>query len=193
MGNEADGGVIGGGGSAFAGSAVTQDKRGRFTTGEELTEKQKAFCRAFVANGGKRKLAAIASGYAHPASAADKLMRNPAVVEMIRRDYGDSITGMAGTALETLKEIMQDKAAPSAARVSAAKWVLEGNGFGLAANALFLRAGGDQTGKALSSMSIEELEAMAKVAEAAVEVEIEVVRSSSAPLAGGDESQDADD
>ena len=50
-----------------------------------LTDKQRAFCRHHVANGGKASLAAKAAGYSEPQSDGWKLMQKPHIREEIQR------------------------------------------------------------------------------------------------------------
>ena len=148
-----------GGGSAMAGGVITQDGRGRFRGTAELTDKQRLFVEAYLANGAKRKLAAISAGYTNPETEGWRMMKNPAVLQAIREGREELISGeMSGIAMGTLKQIMLDTAAPPAARVAAAKWTLEAAGHGIAAQALKQRGGLDLTDKNLSDMSLAEIE-----------------------------------
>lgn len=166
------------GGSAFDAGAVIQDRRGRFAPGGELTDKQRDFVNAFLANGGKRKLAAISAGYTHPDIEASRLMHNPAVVGAIKRATASAITDMSQVALATIKQIMLDTAAPPAARFAAAKWTLEAEGHGVAAQALQLRAGTDPQDKPMSEWTLADLEEMV----ARKEREVDALRPNKAPI-----------
>ena len=155
-----------GGGTAFGGGAVIQDGRGRFRGGSELTDKQATYVTAYVANGGNRKLAAISAGYAEISREWCRLHKNPAVLLAIREEQAIAVAGMVGLALGTLKQVMSDTAAPPAARIQAAKWTLEANGFGLAADMAKNRIGAvDIRDKPLNSLSANELEEIVRMAE----------------------------
>lgn len=95
-----------------------------------LTDKRILFVENIVLHSMKQGEAAAAAGFAGPAVAASQLMRNPQILEAIRLARMAAVDGeLAGVALTTLKEVMQDKDSPASARVSAAKGVLQVGGY----------------------------------------------------------------
>ena len=119
--------------------------------GIELTPKQRAFVAAIVENGGQSRKAAISAGYSAPTTSST-LLALPHVQAAIRLERERRISGeMANVAIATLREVMTDKAASPAARVQAARTVLELSGdLGKA------RKDGEAE-RPLSEMSAEEL------------------------------------
>jgi hypothetical protein len=124
----------GGGGRAMAAGAIAQEPgNGRFMGGGGLTEQQTAFVEAYVSNGCKGSAAATAAGYASPRDSW-RLLNNAAVIEAIRARAAVLVLAKGGTVgVGVLLEVAQDKGATAAARVSAAKWLAEAAGHGLAA------------------------------------------------------------
>ena len=113
-----------------------------------LTTKQQAFALA-VAEGATASAAARLAGYAHtsPASLrvqASRLSSDPNIQKAIFEHRQRRLQGpLASKALACLESVMEDLAAPPAARVAAAKWTLEAAGHGVAAQSLKLRGGID--------------------------------------------------
>ena len=98
------------------------------TPGIELTDRQRAFVSAIVTNGGRAGAAARAAGYSDERTAG-KVLALPHVQAAIRLERERVVSGeMANVALATLREVMTDKAASPAARVQAARTVLELSG-----------------------------------------------------------------
>lgn len=92
----------------------------------QLTPKQQAFVRHLVATGCSHTEAARQAGYAHPKEEAYSLTRLPHVAAAIRQERARVFDAdLANVAAETLRAVMTDKEAPAAARVSAARTVLE--------------------------------------------------------------------
>lgn len=89
---------------------------------------------------------------------------------------------LATKAINTLRDIMESPANPPAARVSAAKIVLEMAGHGIVAQGLRLRHGLDADKKELSEMTQQELEQFVSAQKALIQGLEEVNRSNSAPL-----------
>lgn len=100
--------------------------RTAFAPGIELTAMQRSFVVALTRNGTNPTQAARDAGYAHPDVAAYELSRLPHVQAAIAHERQRYVSGeLANVATGTLRAIMEDKAAPAAARVSAARTVLE--------------------------------------------------------------------
>jgi hypothetical protein len=115
------------------------------------------FVQAYAANGGRQTDAARAAGYADPAVDGYKLSRNARVIEAIYRETARRVATGGAVGVGVLVEIAQDKACPPAARVTAAKWLAESAGFGLAAR----RAGvaDDPSDRPMESWTLAELDA----------------------------------
>lgn len=151
-----------GGGIAAKQGAVTNDSRtGLFTQTDVLTDKQEEFVKQYFANGGNATKAALDAGYAYPPQDAWRLMRNQAVKNAINQAVGERVATGSVIAWGVLEEIMQDREAPPAVRLGAAKWTLEASGHGLAAEAVRAKLGGSDS-KSLSEMSLEEMEEFVK-------------------------------
>lgn len=94
-----------------------------------LTEKQQIFVQALVENGLTPTAAAREVGYSDPGGQAYYLMRQPHIIAAIRVHRAKLVDGdLANIALGTLRAVMTDSGAPAAARVSAARTVLEMSG-----------------------------------------------------------------
>lgn len=159
----------GGGIAARQGAVVNAPGDGRFmAAGSGLTDKQRAFVTAYIANGAKAADAARTAGYADPYGAAYQQMRNRAVLEAIRENTLHQIAAGGAVGVGVLLEIATDKAAPAPARVSSAKWLAEAAGHGLAA----VKAGQGAMGtgdKALEDMTLQELDAFINAGMASVQ------------------------
>lgn len=132
-----------------------QLKKYEFTPGIDLTLTQANFVRALVRTGTNPTKAAEMAGFAAPKTAGYDMMRLPHVTAAIAFERQRYISGeLANIATGTLKAVMEDKAAPASARVSAARTVLEMAG-NLGKNKV--DADGD---KPLSEMTPEELASM---------------------------------
>ena len=95
----------------------------------ELTEIQDAFISHLVLDGCNPTEAARRAGYSHPNVRAYELLRKPHVAEEIRKRQTRLLEGdLANVALRTLREVMEDQAAPASARVAASRAVLEASG-----------------------------------------------------------------
>jgi hypothetical protein len=97
--------------------------------GVDLTPKQRAFVTRLVRTGTNPTNAAREAGYSDAGTSAYDLMRLPHIQAAIRIERQRYISGdMANVAADTLKSIMVDREAPAAARVQAARTVLEMSG-----------------------------------------------------------------
>jgi hypothetical protein len=100
-----------------------------FAPGIELTPKQRAFVTTLVRTGCNPTSAARQAGYSDAHVSAYDLQRMPHVAAAIRFERQRYITGeLANVATGTLREILTDSEAPAAARVQAARTVLEMSG-----------------------------------------------------------------
>lgn len=155
---------------------------GRHIQSAKMTDKMEAFCLFMSQNGGNASAAAVAAGY-HDAKHASDLMQNPVILHRIKFLQTQRITGsMANKALDVLDDIMSSPAYPAAARVSAAKCVLEMSGHGIVAQGQRLRYGLDSEGKGLEEMTTAELEAFVSRQRAALDSLEDVSRSNTAPI-----------
>lgn len=127
----------------------------RHATAQDLNDKQKVFVRELVQSGSTPTHAARVAGYSDPGNSAYYLMRQPHITAAIRDQRARLIDGeLANVALSTLRGVMTDSDAPAAARVSAARTVLEMSGE--------LRKDGSDASveKRLHEMSADELAAV---------------------------------
>lgn len=95
---------------------------------ENLTEKQSLFVHHLVSGATSATEAARRAGYSGGGvrQVASQLMRKEHVQAAIRQEQFIKLNGdLANIALETLRSVMQDEAAPAGARVSASIAVLE--------------------------------------------------------------------
>ena len=93
---------------------------------KNLTDKQSKFVDYFVAEGKTQTEAARLAGYSFPEYEGYRLVRQPRMIQVIqaaRPKYYQ--TNLANVAVSTLQQVMQDTNDPPAARVSAARTVLE--------------------------------------------------------------------
>jgi len=103
--------------------------RTAFAPGIDLTPKQRQFVVCLVRNGTTPTQAARDAGYNHPKVSAFDLLRLPHITAAIRHERQRYITGeLASIATGTLRQILTDSEAPAAARVQAARTVLEMSG-----------------------------------------------------------------
>jgi hypothetical protein len=145
----------GGGEAVGQGVVVAEPGTGRFIGTDALTKKQTDFVRAYVANGGKGKDAAIAAGYEHPSVDSWRLMRNQAVLQGIRAENARRVLAEGGTVgVDTLLEVARDRAQTGAARVSAAKELVR-----MAGLAEDGRSAGEPDDRPLAERTLAELEA----------------------------------
>lgn len=92
----------------------------------QLTPMQQDFVRVLVTQGANATEAARQAGFAKPKEAAYRVTRLPHVAAAIRQERARVFDAdLANVAAETLRAVMTDKEAPAAARVSAARTVLE--------------------------------------------------------------------
>ena len=91
-----------------------------------MSDQQQAFVDYLVKEQKKPTEAARLAGYSHPKQSAYTLTRSPVVSAAIRLARQTIYQGeLASLAVHTLKDVMADQDAPSAARVSAARTALE--------------------------------------------------------------------
>ena len=91
------------------------------------TEQQQTFAAYYVANGGNGAKAARDAGYSAKSARviAHKLVNNPRVQELIQRELGRLKYRSGTVGLNALTSIAEDAKAPQAARVAAARALLE--------------------------------------------------------------------
>jgi hypothetical protein len=100
--------------------------RTTFSPGIELTPMQRAFVLGIVRNGGKPSQAARLAGYSDPDTSGYDLSRLPHIQAAIKIERNKYLSNeLANCASATLHEIMLDREAAPAARVQAARTVLE--------------------------------------------------------------------
>ena len=103
--------------------------RPAYVRGVDLTPKQKVFVSELVRSGCTPTHAARVAGYSDAGTSAYDLARLPHVAAAIRLERERYISGeLANVATGTLHQILVDKGAPAAARVQAARTVLEMSG-----------------------------------------------------------------
>lgn len=91
-----------------------------------LTPMQQEYVKGVVKSTLSPTAAARAAGYLAPANASSALSRSPHIVLAVRQERMRLFeTDLGNVAAETLRSIMTDTSAPAAARVSAARTVLE--------------------------------------------------------------------
>ena len=86
-----------------------------------LTDKQSKFVDYYVTEGKTQTEAARLAGYSFPEYEGYRLVRQPRMIQVIqaaRQKYYQ--TNLANVAVSTLHQVMEDRNAPAAARVSAA-------------------------------------------------------------------------
>jgi hypothetical protein len=133
-----------------------------------LTKKQKAFAK-HLALGATATEAARAAGYAESSPhalrvEASRLQHHPAVqreafLQRERRLQG----ALAQKALGALEHVLDNADAPAAAKVQAARWILEASGHGIESRRLEARVGDDDE-RQPHRMTLEALEAAAGIA-----------------------------
>lgn len=137
--------------------AVVKGERGRLVSGGELTEKQKVFICAYVANGGKGAEAAREAQYSDPGRDAWGLVRQPHIQQAIHTERERVLfTEMASEAMGTMRYLNKEGGKGDQVRFQAAKWTLEAVGHGLAARAV--ASGMMDSDKPLAEMTLGELE-----------------------------------
>ena len=103
--------------------------RTEYAPGIDLTAMQRQFVACLVRTGSTPTHAAREAGYAVPKVAAHDLLRLPHVAAAVRLERERYISGeLANVATGTLHAILVDSGAPAAARVQAARTVLEMSG-----------------------------------------------------------------
>lgn len=125
--------------------------------GADLTQMQRSFVTVLVRQGCNPTQAARIAGYSTPRTAAYDLLRSPSVQTAVAFERSRYVScEMANLATATLTEIMNDTAAASSARVSAARTILEMAGGLRSAQPLA------EDGPVLSELSADELNEMIK-------------------------------
>lgn len=129
-------------------------KKLEFAPGILLTPMQHAYVMRLVRDGCTPNVAAKHAGFVSPKTAGYDLMRLPHVLAAIRFERERYISGdLANVATRTLRAVMDDSGTPAAARVQAARTVLEMAGH-LGRNS---KAAGSDEEKPLTEMSPDEL------------------------------------
>jgi hypothetical protein len=120
-----------GGGVAQRSGRTIKGRRGQFVSTGKLTDRERDFVRALVANGGKMREAADEAGYQykHNAQAARELMARPHVAQAVREERARVFDGeLANAAVATIRELMTDPFSPAGVRLQAARLVFERTG-----------------------------------------------------------------
>ena len=116
----------------------------------EFTDRQQEFITNLVRLGNNPTQSARLAGYKDPKQSAFNLVNSPKMCARIQHERLKLFqSDLSIVAVQTLKEVMQDKEAPASARVSACRSVLEIAGD--------FKAGSKDTDKNLSEMSPSEL------------------------------------
>jgi len=116
----------------------------------EFTDRQQEFITNLVRLGNNPTQSARLAGYKDPKQSAFNLVNSPKMCARIQQERLKLFqSDLSIVAVQTLKEVMQDKQAPASARVSACRSVLEIAGD--------FKAGSKDTDKSLSEMSPSEL------------------------------------
>ena len=116
----------------------------------EFTGRQQEFITNLVRLGNNPTQSARLAGYKDPKQSAFNLVNSPKMCASIQQERLKLFqSDLSIVAVQTLKEVMQDKQAPASARVSACRSVLEIAGD--------FKAGSKDTDKSLSEMSPSEL------------------------------------
>ena len=116
----------------------------------EFTDRQTEFVYNLVRLGNNPTQSARLAGYKDPKQSAFNLVNSPKMCARIQQERLKLFqSDLSIVAVQTLKEVMQDKQAPASARVSACRSVLEIAGD--------FKAGSKDTDKSLSDMSPSEL------------------------------------
>ena len=88
----------------------------------QLSDRQSSFIFYLVHQGKGRTEAARLAGFAAPRQSAYNLTQSPKIIAKIRQERNKVYqTELASTAVNTLKEVMEDKDAPASARIAAAR------------------------------------------------------------------------
>lgn len=108
-------------------------------------------------------------------------MRNPAILAKLRQAREEKLSGeMTGLAFSAIKRLLTDETTPPATVFQAGRWVLEANGFGLAAQTARAKLV-DVADKALAEMTAEELEGFVTRTDVFISAQITSQRTVSAP------------
>ena len=92
----------------------------------QLSDRQSSDSFYLVHQGKGRTEAARLAGFAAPRQSAYNLTQSPKIIAKIRQERNKVYqTELASTAVNTLKEVMEDKDAPASARIAAARTSLE--------------------------------------------------------------------
>lgn len=122
-----------GGGTAQRGGVTVNGARGRFAVTSGLTEKQRAFVLAYVANGGIATQAAETAGYAVPHTEGWRLMNIPQIRDAIHAEQSRVIEcDLATLGVKVIKDLMTNEDTPAHVRFQAARFALESAGHGAA-------------------------------------------------------------
>ena len=88
----------------------------------QLSDRQSSFIFYLVNQGKGRTEAARLAGFAAPRQSAFTLTQSPRIISKIRQERNKVYqTELASTAVQTLKEVMEDHGAPASARIAAAR------------------------------------------------------------------------
>lgn len=128
---------------------------------DHLEMKQAKFVKYYVRECGDAEAAFFKAGYEdrkYVTASVNRLLNNPKIRLAIQREREMFLTtDTANLATRKMRQFMTDPDVPHHVQFSAARWVLEGAGHGLAAKQALL--GLPSADKPLSEMSIEDLSA----------------------------------
>lgn len=139
-----------------------------------LTTKQQAFALA-IAEGATATAAARMAGYADSSAqalrvGASRLANDSKIQQAVFQHRERRLQGpLASKALACLEGVMDDETAPPAARITAAKFILEAAGHGIENRRLAIRHP-QENDRQLSDYTLAELEAMANAAEVRLKI-----------------------
>ena len=141
----------------------------------KLSKRQTSFAKG-IAAGLPPQAAALAAGYVNKTPnglrvQASRLNSNPDVQRLAYEERESRLAGpLAVKALNTLEAILDDSGTPSAARIQAARYILDAAGHGIDNKRLRLRSGEDAD-TPTRELSLAALELLAIAAEERVMIE----------------------
>ena len=135
---------------------LAKGQGGRIVGTHGLTDRQRAFVRAYIANGANATDAASQAGYSNPESEGWRLRQLPHIIAAIHAEIARTIgDDLASLAVGVVRDILRDPAAPLKLRLDAAKTALDRAGY-IAPKAADPAAPAE---KPKSEMTLAELEA----------------------------------
>lgn len=145
---------------------VTRSHGGRIAGTVGLTDRQTAYVKAYVRNGGNADGAAREAGYANPHCSGWQVLQLPHVREAIHDEQSRKLRGLASLALGTLEDILRDEDAPLRVKADVAIKVLDRAGHVAPKPAEVVE---NPEKKPMSEWSVEELEDFIRRGQAAMD------------------------